>query len=131
MNEDIYDEWNSLKKKITQSNKHILFKEGEVWWCSVGYNVGTESFGKGKSFSRPVLVLKKLSNETSVCVPLTTKIKVGSWFVKISILSADRYAMLNQIRMFHSKRFQRRMITLDDLTFNTIKEKLKILLELS
>ncbi len=126
-----YDEWNNLKKKVSKSNKQILFKEGEVWWCSLGYNIGTETFGKGRIFSRPILILKKLSNETSICIPLTTKIKVGSWFVRIQIHDVDNYVMLNQIRMLHAKRFQRRMFVVGNSTFNTIKEKLKNFLELS
>ena len=131
MNEDMYDEWNSLKNEISQSKKTILFKEGEIWWCSLGCNIGSESFGKGKNFSRPVLVLKKLSHETSICIPLTSKVKVGSWFAKISILSTDRYVMLNQIRMIHIKRFQRRLTHIESSDFLNVKEKLKVLLGLS
>ena len=131
MNEDIYDEWNSLKKKISVVSKDVQFKEGEVWWCSVGYNVGTESFGKGIDFARPVLIIKKLSHNACICIPLTTKVKNGTWFVKISTFKIERYAMLHQIRMLHSKRFQRMIFSVDAACFLEVKEKLKILLELS
>ena len=54
-------EWIGLKEKLhTADNKPPLFKEGEIWWSAIGENVGIEVNGKGKPFSRPVYIYKKL-----------------------------------------------------------------------
>ena len=53
-------EWIGLKEKL-HNTEYVppFFKEGEIWWCHLGENVGTEMNGKGDFFTRPVLILKK------------------------------------------------------------------------
>ena len=53
--------WLELKIKIWPEKKEIIFKRGEIWWCSLGFNVGEEIFGKGNKFTRPVLIFKKFT----------------------------------------------------------------------
>ncbi len=43
-------EWNKLKGYIEENNKPMLFREREIWWCSVGLNIGTEQDGKTEYF---------------------------------------------------------------------------------
>ena len=51
-------EWIGLKEKLHHTeHQPPLFKEGEVWWCYIGENVGVEVNGKGKQFTRPALIL--------------------------------------------------------------------------
>jgi len=125
-----FDNWNSKKKEIENLSVKFLFKTGEIWWCSVGLNVKAESCGKGEDYQRPVLILKKLSGESFIGIPLSTKKKEGTWFCEITVHGEKRYALLYQIRMFSSNRFQRRLASLDDVDFKRVKEKLKALLEL-
>jgi len=125
-----FDKWNLKKKQLENSSAKFFFKTGEIWWCSVGLNVKVETCGKGKDYQRPVLILRKLSRESFIGVPLSTKKKEGTWFCEITIHNEKRYALLYQIRMFSSVRFQRRLASLDDADFKRIKEKLKALLEL-
>jgi mRNA interferase MazF len=125
-----FDRWNDKKKKLEQTAQKYLFKTGDIWWLSVGVNVQSESCGKGADFQRPVLVLKKLSGRSFVGVPLSTQTKEGSWFIDITVHKEKRYALLYQIRMFSTNRFQRRLATLDDADLARVKEKLKALLEL-
>lgn len=129
-----YDNWN-LKKQDLQFNNNdtdkILFNEGEIWWCSLGINIGNESFGKGKNFYRPVLIIKKLSNDLCVVLPVTSKKKVGSWFYNMNFHDKDQCIMLYQIRTIHIKRLNKRMGQITDKVMLLIKEKLEDLLELS
>lgn len=54
-------DWFQLKIRIdTHEHKPPFFKDGEIWWCSIGENIGGEISGKGTYFRRPVLVLRKL-----------------------------------------------------------------------
>jgi mRNA-degrading endonuclease toxin of MazEF toxin-antitoxin module len=125
-----FDKWNIQKKQLENRVPDFLFSTGEIWWCSVGLNVGIESCGKGQKYQRPVLVLKKLSRNSFIGIPLSTQKKIGSWFEEITILNEPRYALLYQIRLFSTSRFQRRLTTLDIKDFKKIKEKLETLLEL-
>lgn len=130
MNKD-FDKWNEKKKILEKRSSDFLFHSGEIWWCSVGLNIAMESCGKGIEFQRPVLVLKKLSRTIFIGIPLSSKKKIGSWFIDITIHGEKRFALLYQIRMFSTNRFQRRLAALDDNDFSRIKEKLEALLELS
>jgi len=127
---DTYDSWNNKKKNLSTKKRKILFKESEIWWCSLGMNLGTESFGKGESFQRPVLVIKKLDKESCIGIPLTTRQKTGTWFSEILVFGEKRWAMLYQIRMISTIRFQRRMGFLKKKDLAKVKEKLGALLEL-
>ena len=103
-----FDEWNDLKKNIGTEKARPLVKKGEIFWCSVGVNVGVEYDGKGKKFLRPVLVLKKYSHEIVFGVPLTTKGKSGDWYCKLphKIQGEESYAVLNQAKVYDTKRFE-------------------------
>lgn len=59
----LFDIWNGNKKKLDgrkSSQSFTNFKEREIWFCSVGKNIGTELNGRyekrNDTFSRPVLV---------------------------------------------------------------------------
>lgn len=127
----IYDNWNGTKKNLAnQSDRKMHFKEGEIWWCYIGQNLGSESSGKLPNFTRPVLVIKKLNSDTCICLPLTTKQKEGNWYFSILFQNVNQIVVLSQIKMIHSKRLQRRMGSLSFSIFKLIKEKLRELLEL-
>ncbi len=126
-----FDQWNKKKKELENKKRDLLFHTGEVWWCAVGMNIAEESCGKGETYRRPVLVFKKLSRNNFIGIPLSMQEKIGSWFIDIPIQGQKRFALLHQIRMFSTNRFQRRLTTLDSADFARVKEKLEALLELS
>jgi UDP-N-acetylbacillosamine transaminase len=102
---DKFNKWNNLKQNLQDKNENIKFKRGDIYFMSVGQNIGYEQYGKGDYFLRPVIVYKKLSRSTFLGIPLTSKQKEGSYYFsfkykkdKISV------AMLNQIRVFDIKR---------------------------
>ena len=103
-------------------NDELYFREGDMWWCALGVNIGTESLGKGAEFRRPVYVLKKFSTDSCICIALTSKEKTGTWFVDISLQGERRYALMHQIRMIHKKRFQRKISELDEQNARPIKK---------
>ena len=125
-----FDRWNEKKKEIEKFEEEILFRTGEIWWCSVGVNIRTESCGKGIDYQRPVLVLRKLSSDSFIGIPVSSQEKIGSWFIDITMNGEKRCLLLYQIRMFSSNRFQHRLAILNDHDFRRVKEKLKTLLEL-
>src|SRR5438105_3401271 len=92
-------EWIGLKQKLhlgTQSPPHVSV--GDIWWASIGENVGSEISGKSDLFSRPVIIFKKLAHGFYFIIPTTTKPKVGSWFVLFRQAERDMVASLHQAR---------------------------------
>lgn len=116
-------EWIGLKERLdTVSNTPPLFNEGEIWWCAMGENIGTEISGKNKSFSRPVVVLKKYGRLSFFGLPLTTKAKQGSWFVPIKQEGKESVAVVSQGRYIDYRRLYKKIGTLDDIDFARVKE---------
>ncbi len=75
-----FDSWNELAKKLDTLNsplfnkklKKYFFHPREIWFCSIGTNIGVEICGKNQEFERPVLILRK-SGRQFICLPLTSK----------------------------------------------------------
>jgi len=134
MNNKEFDKWNELKKNLHDSKEPIkfYFSEREIWWCSLGLNVGIEAFGKGEAYLRPVLVIKKLSIHACIVLPLTSKEKEREeWFVEILFKCEPQWVMVHQIRFLDTKRFRLKIGKLNITDFVRVKEKLEILHELS
>jgi len=117
------DWWNEVKKRLEKRSANILFKQGEIWWCNIGLNLGEEIFGKGIRLERPVLVFKKMTNSSYMGLPLTSKEKQGSWYVGVSLHNKSRTVILNQARILDKKRMINRMGTLDNDQFNIVKQR--------
>ncbi len=125
-----FEDWNNLKWKLQEKQTEIYFKQWEIWWISLWQNIQTESFGKGESFRRPVLILKKLSEENCIVIPLSTKIKKWSWFYNYKFHWKEATALLYQIKMIHKNRLQRKLWKMETADFKEIKKKLSKLLNL-
>ena len=117
-----FDSWNELKKRIDSGDEPPLFNEREVWWCSIGMNVGREIYGKGKVYTRPVLVLRKLGRFTFLGVPLTSKRKDLAYHAPISFNGKDGCAIVGQSRTIDSRRLVERMGTMGKKQFNRTHE---------
>lgn len=37
-----FNSWSQLKQKIDSQEKFPYFEEREIWWCSIGLNIGHE-----------------------------------------------------------------------------------------
>ena len=70
-----FDKWNEYKKTINKSGRIVNFHEREIWWCSLGINVGFEEDGKGAQSERPILVMKGFSRQLCWVVPLSASNK--------------------------------------------------------
>ena len=73
-----FDIWNKQKKLLNIRNiTNLYFSERQIWWCSIGCNIGSEIDGKHINFERPVLILKKVNKAQFIGIPLTSKKKIG------------------------------------------------------
>ena len=125
----IYDDWNKVKKNIAKSEEKVFFKERDIFWISIGENVGFEQNGKGDVFSRPVLIVRKFSKSIFFGVPLSTKIKEGSFFFEFDLDNNKSNALLVQGRIFDVKRLENKIGMINKNDFLRLKEKLKKLLD--
>lgn len=116
-------EWIGLKEKIHETSKGPkLFKEGDIWWCALGENIGIEINGKGQMFSRPVLVYRKLSRDGFMAIPLSTKIKEGTWYIKIDFQGKCHTLNIAQSRVISSSRMYNKIGELNEGDFKKVKD---------
>lgn len=130
--QDKFDEWNNVKKKIEKKDIQIKFSQGNIYFMSVGQNIGYEVYGKKDLFLRPVLVYRKLSSETFIGIPLTSKQKEGNYYFTFKYTSKTlSTALLNQIRVFDIKRaeYYDGYINLKD--FTKLRDKVKELINIT
>ena len=113
-----------LKINVLLKDKHTthLFKEGDIWWCSIGINVGVEIYGKGKYFARPVIIFKKFAANSFLGIPLTTQPKTGIWYIPLVYSNKKQYAILSQVRTFDSRRLRDKMGALSEDVFEEIRK---------
>jgi len=124
-----FDNWNILKKKIDSDEQTFHVNERQIWWCSIGLNVGSEQNGHGENFERPVLVIRKYTATTFLCLPLTTKEKQGNYYHKIySKIDPQSWVILSQSKVIDIKRFRRFLGSIQRKEFIQITNKYKELL---
>jgi len=122
-----FNKWNALKMKIDDGSSKKQFKEREIWWTSIGLNIGFEQDGKNDQFHRPVLVLKKFNADMFFGVALTSKDKEGFYYSNFEFIKrgdkeyTKSAAILSQVRLFSSKRLIRRIVKLNETTYDKIQ----------
>ena len=117
-------QWIGLKQKLHHgAQSPPLVSAGDIWWASIGENVGSEINGKSRLFSRPVIIFKKLAHGFYFVIPTTTKSKVGSWFVPFRQADRRMIASLHQARAIDHSRLSTKLGQLDDSDFERVREE--------
>lgn len=119
-----FNNWIKVKKKVHFQNNLPQIAEGEVWWCSMGKNVGIEINGKHTEFSRPVIIFKKLSRLGFLAIPLSTQPHRGSWYAPFDFLNKKEFAVLSQIKIMSVARLYTRLGQIPNSDFIKIKRGL-------
>jgi mRNA interferase MazF len=125
-----FNGWNNLKKIFEKEERSIFAHPREIWWCSLGVNLGAETDGKNDSFERPVLILNVYNKETMFVLPITSKEKNDKFhykiFVKIKNIKTGEqeeksvWIKLTQSRVISNKRLLRKVDTLSIGDFDKI-----------
>lgn len=119
-------EWIGLKERLHSTDHKAPFvSERDMWWVSLGENIGSEMNGKSNRFSRPALILKKLAHGFYLIAPTTTQEKKGTWYVHIQLGEQDEYVCLNQIRVVDYRRLHSKLGQIDTNAFKKVKEGFK------
>jgi mRNA interferase MazF len=106
-----FDKWNEIAKTVDLNNKNrkVFFREQEIWWCSVGVNIGSEIDGKNDLFERPVLIIRKINKDLLLVAPLTSKIKKDDFRILTSCDGIDSQILLFQCRVISVQRLIKRI----------------------
>ena len=112
--EDIenFDSWNNIKKDMHQNKNRVHFRQGEIWFVSIGQNIGYEVYGKGEKFLRPVVIFRKINKNTFLAIPLTSKIKEDK----------QNSAILSQVKTIDAKRLAYKTGNLDRNVFENLEK---------
>src|SRR3989344_3077182 len=92
---EIFANWTKLKIRIhaSEASENIYFKEKDIWWVSLGQNIGSEENGKNKNFERPILILKKFNATTFWSISISSKPKTGKNYYQFNF--NDQIYVLN------------------------------------
>lgn len=116
--------WTDLKIKIQQKETILYFREREVWWASLGANIGFEQNGKNQNYERPVLVLKKFNKDILWCLPMASRRRSGTFYYNLNQSILRTCLIVVQIRLISSKRLIRRMAVISDKDFSNIQNQI-------
>lgn len=123
---DEYDKWNNKKKEIQINMKNKYYHPREIWWCCLGINIGHEQDGEGKTYERPILIIKALSRDTCIVVPLTTSNRGNDYCIYIAdICGKISYALIDQIRVIDTKRLINKIHYLEMNIFRLVVKSIK------
>ena len=97
------------------------FHEREIWWCSIGVNVGSEQHSQTDDFSRPVIIIRRFTRDIFLGIPLTTKVREHLSF-RVRIVAGDHEndALLLQMRTYDRRRLVRKIGTISVQEFATL-----------
>jgi len=127
-----FDGWIAKKKEYHyRKTKPPMFKERDIWWASIGVNVGFEEDGKHEKFIRPVLVIKKFNQELFLGIPMSTKIKDNRYYVQVTVKNKTVSVLISQIRVFSAKRIQDKLAELDEADFVKLRKEVTKMINFS
>jgi mRNA interferase MazF len=124
-----FETWNTTKKYLQESGENKFYHPREIWWCSLGVNVGFEEDGTSSEFQRPVLVLRGFSKQVCLVIPLTTSQKTNPFHMPVGLIDGKRaFAIISQLRLVDTKRFTNKVTVIDQKVFEIIRKAVKDLL---
>ena len=129
-----YQTWTPVKAKLNNFEFRPNYEQRDIWWCSIGENIGFEEDGKNVFFNRPVLIFKKFSHGLFWGIPLSTTKKRGKYYHPFNFNGKISVALLSQLRVFDSSRLNNgrasaRIGIINQATFKSIKQKIHQLVD--
>ena len=120
-----FAEWAKYQNKLENKEERYKFHAGEVWWCSIGVNIGHETDGKNSLFERTVIILKKINQDLFWGIPTTSVEKYGNpefsnLYFTLDVNGIKSHAILSQIRVFDQKRLRRQVMVIPEPIFNRL-----------
>ena len=102
-----YKKWMPIKAKInnTRTKSLPVIRAGQIYWVSIGQNIGYEEDGKSDLFTRPALVIKVFGQGgLFLSVPLSTTDKTGLFYYTLHLRGEISTVLLTQIHSYDAAR---------------------------
>ena len=126
-----FNRWNERKKAVNKRTlaTDFFFLEREIWWATLGVNIGSEIDGKNQDFDRPVLILKKFSEKMLWILPITSYIgSNGEIFHAMQHSKITGSIPLPQLRVISANRLIKLSHRMSELEFIEVRKKIISLL---
>jgi len=121
-----FDVWNMNKKHIHADNDNKLYRTRDIWWCSLGVNIGFEEDGTGNTGERPVVIVRGFSKQVCLIMPLTSSEKSNPYYISLGIVNGRKaFVITSQIRLIDTKRLINKIGVVDQDLFETIRKAAK------
>ena len=118
-----FQKWHGIKKELHERSSGVFFHEREIWWCSLGANIGFEQDGAGEDFQRPVIILKKFNLDVCLVIPLTGREKIGKYYFTIGEVDGKKAtAVISQVRFIDRKRLVNKIGVVEEETFGRLMQ---------
>lgn len=118
-----FNDWNKKKIKIDGLTNIQHPKEKEIWWCRVGVNIGSEVYGKGREYTRPVLVINAEGSAGFIGIPLTSNVKSRKYSCIVKTNDGVLHtALVYQVRNFDKRRLKEKIYELSNEEYQNIKK---------
>jgi mRNA interferase MazF len=129
-----FDKWNKVKKHAEGNTRKLGIRARDIFWAKIGQNVGSEEYGKDKNFARPVIIVRKLTSDLFIGIPLTSTIKSNDYFHSFEYNNksnglTENSAMILQVRAYSVKRLMNKTGVVNKEDFELIIEKSKKLFD--
>ncbi len=118
-------DWTKIKIRLNLKTDLVYFYEREIWWASLGFNIGYEQDGKNEKFERPILILKKFNKNILWALPMTSQNKTGGFYYQFETEDNKYSVILSQLRLISSKRLLRKIKVLSNVDFEKIRKYIK------
>ena len=127
---DKFNQWNEVKKKTEVNKRKLGIKPRDIFWAKIGQNIGSEEYGKNDNFARPVIIIRKLTHDLFIGIPLTSTIKDNDYFHSFEYNNKSNgliknSAMILQVRTFSIKRLMNKTGVITQKDFEIVIEKSK------
>ena len=120
-----FDNWNKEKKNLEDvGHTELFFHEREIWWASIGINLGDEQDGKNDLYERPVLVLRKFNRKLAWILPMSTQDKKGTYYYPLKHGEKIFTIILSQLKLVSVKRFRRLIRKISPNQYSLIKRRI-------
>lgn len=119
--EKIFEQWSFYKQQLDARDiSRLYYKEREIWFCSIGINVGWEEDGKNETFDRPVIILKKYWPSLFLGVPCSSADSRHARLYKIQEADAEFLVLISQMRVFDARRLRRRIYKINRASYEIL-----------
>ena len=121
-----FQKWHNRKELLHKEKIRPFFREREVWFCTLGVNIGFEQDGSGTEFLRPTLIIKKFNNEVFWGLPLTKNLKKSRYYYQFFIEKKEEMstAILSQVKLTDAKRLQYKLGDISEKDLMEMKKRL-------